>query len=67
MLVQIRKEKKMVNHKRLTLRVPAAELYPEDYDFSILFDTVENRKARHRMSKGHQEGLVIRPEDPGAF
>lgn len=66
-LVRIRKEKKMVNHKRLTLRVPAAELYPEDYDFSILFDTVENRKARHRMSKGHQEGLVIRPEDPGAF
>ena len=66
-LVQIRKEKRKINHKRLTLRVAASELYPEDYDFSIVFDTVENRKARHRMRKGHQEGLIIRPEDPDAF
>lgn len=58
-LVQIKKEKRMVNHKRLKLRVAAAELYPEDYDFSIIFDTVENRKARHKMEKGYQEDLEI--------
>lgn len=58
-LVQIKKEKLRVNYKRLKLKVAAKELYPEDYDFSIVFDTVEDRKARHRMSKKHQEGLEI--------
>ena len=48
-----------VNHKRLKLFVAASQLYPKDYDFSIIFDTVENRKARHKMGKGHQEGLII--------
>lgn len=62
-LVQIRKEKQLYNHKRLKLKVKASELYPEDYDFSIIFDTVENRKARHKMGKGHQEGLVITVEE----
>ena len=58
-LVQVKKEKFLVSHKRLKLKVAAEELYPEDYDFSIIFDTVENRKARHKMGKGHQEGLTI--------
>lgn len=58
-LVQVKKEKVLISHKRLKLKVAAAELYPEDYDFSIIFDTVENRKARHQMGKHHQEGLVI--------
>lgn len=58
-LVQIQKEKILYNYKRLKLKVKASELYPEDYDFSIIFDTVENRKARHKMGKGHQEGLEV--------
>ncbi len=58
-LIQVQKEKFMVNHKRLKLKVAASQLYPEDYDFSIVFDTVENRKARHQMSKRYQEGLEI--------
>lgn len=58
-LVQVKKEKFLVSHKRLKLHVAATELYPEDYDFSIIFDTVENRKARHQMEKHHQEGLII--------
>ncbi|MCL2353612.1 MAG: DNA mismatch repair protein MutS [Defluviitaleaceae bacterium] len=57
--VQIKGKKQMVNHKRIKLHVAAAELYPEDYDMSIVFDTVENRKARHLMSKRHVEGNVI--------
>lgn len=34
------------------LQVAASQLYPEDYDFSIIFDTVENRKLRHDMDRG---------------
>ena len=44
-LVQLRNEKMLISHKRLRLKVAAAELYPEDYDFSILFDTVEVRNC----------------------
>lgn len=62
-LVQIKKEKQLINHKRLRLKVAARELYPEDYDFSIIFDSVEVRKARHQMEKHHQEGLMIETED----
>lgn len=62
-LVQIKKEKHLINHKRLHLKVAAKELYPEDYDFSIIFDSVEVRKARRQMSKHHQEGMIIEIED----
>lgn len=62
-LVQIQKEKVLVNQKRLKLKVAATELYPEDYDFSIIFDTVENRKARHQMSKHHMPDLMIETEE----
>lgn len=61
--VQIKKEKHLINYKRLKRIVAAAELYPEDYDFSIIFDTVEIRKARHQMGKRHQEGLSITVEE----
>lgn len=62
-LVQIKKEKQLISHKRLRLKVAAKELYPEDYDFTIVFDSVEVRKARHQMSKKHQEGLMVETED----
>lgn len=57
--VQIKGGKKWINHKRLQIKVPANELYPPDYDFSIVFDTVANRKARHRMEKQHDPNAVI--------
>ena len=57
--VQIQKVKQLINHKRLQLKAPASELYPEDYDFSIIFDSVTNRKARHQMEKGYQSDLEI--------
>lgn len=62
-LVQIQKEKVLINQKRLKLKVAATELYPEDYDFSIIFDSVENRKARHQMSKHHMPGLTIETDE----
>ena len=57
--VQMPDKKIWINHKRIKLYIKAEELYPEDYDFSILFDTVSNRKLRHRMEKGHVEGEEI--------
>ncbi|BCJ92711.1 endonuclease MutS2 [Anaerocolumna cellulosilytica] len=61
--VQVQKKKELINHKRLKLKASASQLYPPDYDFSILFDTVENRKARHKMGKGHQPDLQINYEE----
>lgn len=49
--VQMKKEKRWVSHKRIKLHVPAEQLYPEDYDFSIIFDSVEKRKAQHDMKR----------------
>lgn len=62
-LVQVKGNKITVNQKRLKLKVAATQLYPEDYDFSIIFDTVENRKARHKMGKGYQGDLTIYTEE----
>lgn len=61
--VQINGKKKMIKHNRIKLKVPASELYPPDYDFSIIFDTVENRKARHKMDKRHCPDLEIKHND----
>ena len=61
--VQIQKRKIFVSHRRLRLHVSAEKMYPPDYDFSILFDTVENRKARHAMERKLVPGLEIRHEE----
>ena len=36
----------------------ATELYPEDYDFSIIFDSVENRKKRHDMERKNTDAVI---------
>lgn len=56
--VQLPGKKIWINHKRVRLHVAAAELYPEDYDFSIIFDTVENRKKRHAMERKYTEEVI---------
>ncbi len=60
--VQLPNKKIWINHKRIKLQVAAQELYPEGYDFSILFESVENRKLRHQMEKHHVEGREIQLE-----
>ena len=50
--VQMQNKKIWINHKRVKLHVAAEELYPEDYDFSIIFDSVKNRKLRHQVERG---------------
>lgn len=57
--VQLRDKKIWINHKRVKLHVKASELYPEDYDFSIIFDSVETRKARHEMDRKYCENIEI--------
>lgn len=60
--VQVKGNKKLISHKRIKLQVATSELYPPNYDFSIIFDTVENRKARHQMNKMHNPDLLIKYE-----
>ena len=61
--VQIAKRKIWINHKRVKLHVKAEELYPEDYDMSIVFDTVENRKKRHDMGRKYTTEVIEYNED----
>lgn len=62
--VQLPEKKIWINHKRVKLHVPAAELYPEDYDFSIIFDSVETRKLRHKMERKYvEDALIQEPEE----
>lgn len=57
--VMVMKKKFKINHKRLKLYIESEELYPENYDFDIVFESVENRKKNHLMSKRHIEGMKI--------
>lgn len=61
--VQLKDKKIWINYKRLRLLVAAEALYPEDYDFSIVFDTVEQRKARHQMERKYVEGVTLEYEE----
>lgn len=62
--VMIQKEKIRINQKRLKLFIEKSELYPEDYDFDIIFESKENRKKSKLMDRKHVEGLsIIRDSD----
>ena len=58
-IIQLQGRKITVRHNRLRLLVPASELYPPDYDFSIIFDTVANRKAAHTMERKFDPDAVV--------
>ena len=57
--VQLPDRKIWISHKRVKLHVAADQLYPADYDFSIVFDTVENRKKRHDMERKYTGDVTI--------
>lgn len=63
LLVQLPGKKIWISHKRVKLLVAAEKLYPPDYDFSIVFDTVEHRKLRHDMDRKYVEGKMLEAED----
>ncbi|GGH78335.1 MutS2 family protein [Pullulanibacillus pueri] len=62
-IVFVKGEKRVINQKRLSLYIKAEDLYPEDYDMDIIFETKENRKIRKEMTKHHVEGLTIEHEN----
>lgn len=49
-----------INHKRLIIYIPAEELYPEDYDMDIIFETKQNRKLMKQMDKRHIDDVIER-------
>lgn len=61
--VQLKNKKIWVNHKRVKLHVKAEELYPEGYDFSIIFDSVTKRKATHQMERKYTGSMEIMLEE----
>jgi dsDNA-specific endonuclease/ATPase MutS2 len=63
LVVMVMGKKYVINHKRLTLHIDREDLYPENYDMDIIFESKEDRKKRKIMSKHHVEGLVIQHDD----
>ncbi len=61
--VQVKGKKIWINRKRVKLHVAASELYPEDYDFSIIFESVKNRKIRHDMNRKYTEAIISYDEE----
>lgn len=57
--VQLPDRKIWINQKRVKLHVAADALYPENYDFSIIFETVKNRKIRHDMERKYTEEVIV--------
>ena len=47
----------------MKLHVRAEELYPADYDFSIIFDSVKNRKVRHDMGRKLTDEIIVYEDD----
>lgn len=48
-----------VNHKRLSLYLEADELYPDDYDYDILFKSKEQRKQKKQIVKGKKDVIMM--------
>lgn len=63
LVVMVMDKKYIINNKRLTLHIDRKDLYPENYDMDIVFETKEDRKKRKIMSKHHVEGLVIEHQE----
>lgn len=62
-IVQIQNEKRTINHKRLKLYIKGSELYPENYDFDIIFKTKEYRKVNKQQRKKHVEDVWLDSEE----
>ncbi|MBY6037515.1 endonuclease MutS2 [Fictibacillus nanhaiensis] len=61
--VMVGDNKMTIHKKRLKLHIDSKELYPENYDMNIIFETKENRKKDKLMKKRHVDGLTIDREN----
>ncbi len=57
--VIVMKKKLKINKKRLSLHIAKEELYPEDYNFDIVFESKEDRKKKNIMNKKHVKGVEV--------
>lgn len=57
--VLVMNKKIKVNHKRLSLYLEAEELYPDDYDYDILFKSKEQRKQKKQIIKGKKDVIMM--------
>ena len=57
--IMVRDKKLYIHKKRISPFIEAKALYPENYDFDIVFKSVEYRKKNKLMKKRHVEGLTI--------
>ena len=61
--VQLQGKKIWINHKRVKLHVAAEQLYPEGYDVSSLFESVEHRKIQHDMERKYTERTIVKESE----
>lgn len=57
--VMVMRKKLKINKARLSIYIAKDELYPENYDYDIVFKSKEDRKSNKLMNKKHQEGMAI--------
>ena len=57
--VRVLGKKIMVNHKRLSPYIDSKDLYPDDYDLDIVFETKNDRKKDKLIGKGKGKGVII--------
>ncbi|MBM7543141.1 endonuclease MutS2 [Amphibacillus cookii] len=62
-IVQIKGEKQKINHKRLKLLIPAKALYPDDYDFDIIFKSKSYRKTKKDLDRKYVADVWLETED----
>lgn len=62
-IVQVKGEKKEFNHKRLQLHIKKSELYPDNYDFDIVFKSKDYRKMKNQLDRKHVEGMILEDEE----
>lgn len=62
-IVQVKGEKKTFNHKRLKLHIKASELYPDNYDYDIIFKSKDYRKVKKQFDKKNVDGLNLVDEE----
>jgi MutS2 family protein len=56
--VMVRNKKMLVMAKRLSPFLDKKDLYPEDYDMDIIFETKENRKKKKLMNRKYVKDMV---------
>ena len=57
--VMVKKKKFTINHKRLSLHIKGEDLYPEDYDMDIVFESKEYRKKKHQLERKFDPSITI--------